>query len=111
MAKRQSGRVEIEFSSGNVFRDLGLRDADQLKVKSGLAIEIARAIRDLRLTQQEAASRMGISQPKVSGLLRGDFTNLSETKLMECLNRLGYDVEIKLRKAVRGNGSRTVAVA
>jgi predicted XRE-type DNA-binding protein len=42
--------------------------------------------------QQEAAYRMGIAQPKVSGLLHGDFTNLSERKLMECLNRLGYDI-------------------
>ncbi|MFP5234662.1 MAG: helix-turn-helix domain-containing protein [Acidobacteriota bacterium] len=110
MAKK-SEVPQLEYGSGNVFSDLGLRKPDHLKVKSGLAIEIARAVRALRLTQQEAAARMGISQPKLSGLLRGDFTNLSETKLMECLNRLGYDIEIKLRKAARGTGSRTVAVA
>lgn len=37
---------------------------------------------------------MGIPQPKVSGMMRGDFANLSERKLMECLNCLGYDIEI-----------------
>ena len=42
---------------------------------------------------------MGISQAKVSGLMRGEFANLSEQKLMECLNRLGYDIEIRLRPA------------
>ena len=48
------------------------------------------------LTQQAAAKRMGIPQPKVSGMMHGDFTNLSERKLMDCLNRLGYDIEIRV---------------
>jgi len=102
---------EIEVSSGNVFADLGLPDAEQLKIKSGLAIEITRALRRLGLTQEEAGRRMGIPQPKVSGLMRGDFSNLSERKLMECLNRLGYDIEIKLTPAADSVGHRTLAVA
>lgn len=43
---------------------------------------------------------MGIPQPKVSGMMHSNFTNLSERKLMDCLNRLGYDIEIKVRPAV-----------
>jgi predicted XRE-type DNA-binding protein len=54
---------------------------------------------------------MGISQAKVSGLMRGDFSNLSERKLMECLNRLGYDIEIKLTPASDSVGHRSLAVA
>ena len=54
---------------------------------------------------------MGISQAKVSSLMRGDFSNLSESKLMECLNRLGYDIEINLRPAERAVGRRTLAIA
>ena len=54
-------------------------------------------MRRLGLTQQEAAKRMGITQPKVSDMMRGDFSNLSERKLMDCLNRLGYDIEIKIK--------------
>ena len=111
MAKRAVNRIEYEIGSGNVFRDLGLADADELKIKSGLAIEITRAIRRLGLTQQEAGRQMGISQAKVSGLMRGDFANLSESKLMECLNRLGYDIEIKLKPARKAVGQRTLAVA
>ena len=111
MANRTLNGIEIEASSGNVFRDLGLADAEQLKIKSGLVIEITRAVRRLGLTQEEAARRMGISQPKVSGLMRGDFSNLSEQKLMECLNRLGYDIEIKLSPATDPVGRRTLAVA
>jgi len=54
---------------------------------------------------------MGLSQPKVSNLLRGDITNLSERKLMECLNHLGYNIEIKLIPATKPVGSRTIATA
>ena len=111
MAKRIHNGIEVETSSGNVFSDLGLPDAEQLKIKSGLVIEITRAVRRLGLTQEEAGYRMGISQAKVSGLTRGDFSNLSERKLMECLNRLGYDIEIKLSPAAKSVGRRTLAVA
>ena len=59
--------------------------------------EITRPVRKLGLTQEDAGQRMGISQAKVSGMLRGDFANLSERKLMDCLNRLGYDIEIEVK--------------
>lgn len=111
MAKRMTEGIEIETSSGNVFADLGLADAEKLKIKSGLVIEITRAVRRLGLTQEEAGRRMGIPQPKVSGMMRGDFANLSERKLMECLNRLGYDIEIKVRPAVESIGHLTLAIA
>jgi predicted XRE-type DNA-binding protein len=99
MAKRVHDGIEVELSSGNVFAGLGLPDAEQLKIKSGLVIEITRAVRRLGLTQEDAGRRMGISQARVSGLMRGDFSNLSKRKLMECLNRLGCDIEIKLTPA------------
>ena len=108
MAKRAARDIEIEMGSANVFRDLGLPDAEQLKIKSGLVIQIARAIRRLRLTQENAGKRMGISQAKVSGLMRGDLSNLSEQKSMECLSRLGYDIEIRLRPAAKSIGRRTL---
>jgi predicted XRE-type DNA-binding protein len=111
MPKRVPNETEVETSSGNVFADLELEDAERLKIKSGLAIEITRAVRRLGLTQQEAGSRMGISQAKVSGLLRGDFSSLSEHKLMECLNRLGYDIEIKVIHGKQAPGRRRLKVA
>lgn len=111
MAKRIIDGIEVEMGSGNVFADLGLPDADKLKIKSGLVIEITKAVRKLGLTQDEAAHRMGITQPKVSGMLRGDFSNLSERKLMDCLNRLGYDIEIKVKPATEPLGHLVLAVA
>jgi len=111
MRSRIVDGIEVTSGSGNVFADLGLPDADKLKVKSGLMIEIIKAVRALGLNQQEAAKRMGIPQPKVSGMMRGDFTNLSERKLMDCLNRLGYDIEIKVKPAADPVGHLTLAVA
>ena len=111
MRTRTVDGIEVTTSSGNVFADLGLPDAEKLKVKSGLMIEITKAVRRLELTQEEAGRRMGIPQPKVSAMLRGDFSNLSERKLMDCLNRLGYDIEIKVRPAAEPVGHVTLAVA
>ncbi|MCZ7625384.1 MAG: XRE family transcriptional regulator [Candidatus Methylomirabilota bacterium] len=111
MTRRIVEGIDVEPSSGNVFADLGLPDADKLKIKSGLVIEITRAIRKLGLTQEEAGRRMGLPQPKVSALLRGDFANLSERKLMDCLNRLGYDIEITVKPAAKPVGHLTLAIA
>lgn len=104
MRKRVVKGIEVEMSSGNVFADLGLRDAEKLKIKSGLVIQIVKAVRRLGLSQEEAGRRMGLPQPKVSGLFRGDFANVSERKLMNCLNRLGYDIEIKVKPAAKRIG-------
>lgn len=109
MTKRSVEGIEIEPSSGNVFADLGLPDAEKLKVKSGLVIEITRAVRKLDLTQEEAGRRMGLPQPKVSAMLRGHFANISERKLMDCLNRLGYDIEITVKPAAESVGRLTLA--
>jgi len=54
---------------------------------------------------------MGIPQPKELWMMRGDFANLSERMLMECLNRLEYDIEIKVRPAAESIGHMTLAIA
>ena len=111
MKTRRIEGVEVHHGSGNVFADLGLPDAEKLKIKTGLVIEIRKAMKSLGLTQQEAAKRMGITQPRVSGMMRGDFTNLSERKLMDCLTRLGYDIEITVRPAKAETGHLMLALA
>lgn len=109
MKKRVIDGVPIEVGSGNVFVDLGLPDAEKLLVKSKLMIKIRTTVRDLGLSQQEAGNRMGLPQPKVSAILRGDFTNVSERKLMECLTRLGYDIEIRVKRSLRAVGRLKLA--
>ena len=111
MEKRIINGAEVLRISGNVYADLGLADAEKLKIKTGLVIEIRKAMRRLGLTQQAAAKRMGIAQPKVSGMIRGDFSNLSERKLMDCLNRLGYDIEIQVKPASEPVGHLILAIA
>jgi predicted XRE-type DNA-binding protein len=111
MKTRSVNGIEVHQSSGNVFADLGLADAKKLQIKTGLVIQIKKAIQSRGLTQQQAAKVMGITQPKVSDMMRGDFTNLSERKLMDCLIRLGYDIEIKVRPTKSNTGSLRLAMA
>lgn len=111
MKTRLINSVEVHRGSGNVYADLGLADAEKLKIKTGLVIEIRKAMRSRELTQQAAAKLMGITQPKVSDMMRGDFANLSERKLMDCLTRLGYDIEIKIRPAKAEVGHLLFATA
>jgi len=102
---------EFEPSSGSVFADLLLKDAETLHLKSGLTIQIALELNRLGLTQTEAAKRLGISQAKVSGLLRGDFSQLSERKLMDCLTRLGFDIEIRTTLSANPTGRILLAAS
>jgi predicted XRE-type DNA-binding protein len=100
-----SKHVDYEVSSGNVFRDLGLPDADELDIKSNLAIKIGQIIARRGLSQVKAASILGIDQPKVSAIIRGRLEKFSIERLCELLTRLGCDVNIRVqenRKAARG---------
>ncbi|HET8656738.1 MAG TPA: helix-turn-helix transcriptional regulator [Longimicrobiaceae bacterium] len=88
-------------SSGNVFADLGLPDADELLSKADLAIQISRIIDERALTQAQAAELLGIDQPKVSALVRGRLEGFSIERLTRFLNALGQDVEIVVRPKPR----------
>jgi predicted XRE-type DNA-binding protein len=95
--------LEIEEGSGNVYQDLQMADAETMYVKAQLANKISDIIRRRRLTQQQAALTLGIPQPTLSNMLRGRFRDISEAKMLECLNRLGQDVDIVIRKAPRNH--------
>jgi len=86
--------VEIEQSSANVYADLGAEQADDMLLKAELARQIGHIIKNRRLTQQQAADVLGIAQPKLSQLLRGQFRGVSEAKMLNGLSRLGQDVQI-----------------
>lgn len=92
---------KIEISSANVYADLGDAQADEMLVKARLAFKIGEIIKQRHLTQVEAADLLGLSQAKLSGLLRGQFRGVSEIKMLECLNRLGRDVRIVIRRRSR----------
>ena len=88
----------VERGSGNVFADLGFPDADAHLVKAELVSRIDDIVRDRGLTQIAAARLMGLSQPDVSRLLRGDFREYSLERLLRLLNALGRDIDIVIRQ-------------
>src|SRR5437899_1421729 len=79
-------------SSGNVFADIGFKNADEMALKSDLVWHINRAIEERGLTQAEAGSVLGVNQPKVSALKRGQLTDFSVDRLMRFLVSLGQTV-------------------
>lgn len=101
---------KIEQGSTNVYADLGIPHAEEMLVKAQLATKIGDIIRRRKLTQVQAAELLNIPQPKLSGLLRGQFRGISETKMLECLTRLGRDVEIVVKTAPRSRTEGHVSV-
>jgi predicted XRE-type DNA-binding protein len=86
--------IQIVESSGNVFEDLGLPDADILSVKSTMAIYIWKVISDRGLTQKQAAELLGIDQPGVSDIVRGNLRGYSTDRLIRFLTKLGQDIDL-----------------
>ena len=109
-----SNRIEVEKGSGNIFADIGLPNREERLAKADLAIRIGAAIRARRLTQSRAAHVLGIDQPKISRLLRGQLSGFSTERLMRFLTSLGRDVEITVKAAPRSRRQghlRVVATA
>jgi predicted XRE-type DNA-binding protein len=88
-------------SSGNVFADLGIADAEQMLTKAELAQKIGNILQKRRLTQVQAATILGVDQPKVSALLCGRLSRFSIEKLLQFLLLLGKDVAITIKPRQR----------
>ena len=102
--------IEIEEGSGNVYADLCMADADEMLVKAQLATKIGEIIKELKWSQLQAAEVLGIPQSKLSKMLRGQFRGISEAKMLDCLVRLGRDVQIVVGPARRVASAGHVAV-
>jgi len=102
--------IKVTRSSGNIFKDLGLPDADELLAKADLAIEISWIIRDRGLTQTEAAEILGVDQAKVSALMRGKLAGFSMERLYRFLNALGRDVQIVVKPKPKSRKDGTLRV-
>lgn len=102
--------TKIEKSSGNVFADLGYPNAEEALAKSRLAQCIAEIIEKQGLTQVKAASLLGIDQPKISKLLRGQLREFSTDRLFRFLNALNQDVEIVVREKPKSKQHAEVSV-
>lgn len=102
MAKRES----IIPSSGNVFSDLGLPDAEELDTKVRLGAAICSIVERRSLTQAQVAAALEINQPKVSALLHYKLEGFSVERLMRFLTALGHDVEIVIKAKPRARAAR-----
>lgn len=92
--KTKNEKFEITESSGNVYADLSFTNPKKHLAKAQLAQLIIDAIDEKKLNQKEAAKLMGIDQPKVSAILRGNFSGFSIDRLFRLLLALGMDIFI-----------------
>ena len=90
-------RIEHQKSTGNIFADIGLPTAEEHLVKAKLVFRIDGLLRERGLKQIEAANLLGVKQPDVSKMLRGDFRQFSVERLLRFLVALGQDVEIVIK--------------
>ena len=102
--------TSITQGSHNVYSYWEGPDSEQMLLKAQLAEKISQIIQKRHLTQTEAASILGIPQSKLSLILRGQFRGVSELKMLECLNRLGRDVQIVVKKAPRTKPQGRISV-
>ena len=103
-----SEKITVERSSGNVFEDLELPDADELFLKASLGFEVFQIIGKRKLTQAEAAEILGVRQPEISRLKSGKFNHYSVERLMTFLTRLNRDIEIRIIPSESREGQRRV---
>ena len=100
-----------EESSGNVFADLGFPNSAQELVKAKLTVQIYQLLRERNLTQTQAARLLGTTQAQVSALMRCRPVSVSVSRLMEFLNSLGQDVELRVKPTQhQGSGHISVVV-
>jgi predicted XRE-type DNA-binding protein len=99
-------KVKLTRSSGNVFRDLGFSpdEAEHLKVRSELMVNLQKVIRARRLKQAEIAELLGVTQPRVSALMRGRIDLFSIDTLIDMLARLGIRARLVLQPRRRRAG-------
>jgi predicted XRE-type DNA-binding protein len=93
----------IQRSSGNVFKDLGFpaEEAAHLLIRADLMIQLTQILKKRSLTQVRAARLLGVSQPRVSDLVRGRIDRFSIDSLVEMLASLGVSVSLRARRSKR----------
>lgn len=89
---------KLRRSSGNIYKDLEFPNAEKMQAKAILASSILSVIENKRWTQEEASKILGITQPKISLLSRGQFSGFSMEKLISLLNKLNQDIEIIIKR-------------
>jgi len=111
LGESMSNKRKYERGSGNVFKDLGVPNAEEHLVKAQLVSRIDTIMKDRGLKQVEAADLFGVRQPDVSKMLRGEFRQFSVERLLRFLVVLGQDVEIVVKPHRNRNNAAALRVS
>lgn len=111
MRKKTPNRIEYEEGSGNVFADLGLRNAEQLLARAQIGFVVFKILESRKLKQREFAEILGIAQPDVSHLMNGRFSRFTTDKLLDFLKRLDQKVTIQVSRHQKGEPYQQVTFA
>ncbi len=98
----ENREIEFEKSSGNIFADLGLEDAEELFTRAKIGFFVFKILEGKKLKQREIASLLGIAQPDVSHLMNGHFSRFTTDKLLDFLKRLDQKVIIQVSPHHKG---------
>jgi len=109
-AAKNAKAEQIVRGSGNVFADLGYPDAEERQTKLRLALALNTILDERKLNQADAATRLGVNQPKVSALRNYKLDGFSVERLMTLLTALDRDVEIVIRKKPRSRNVARISV-
>lgn len=104
-------KIEFEESSGNVFADLGLEDAEELLVRAKLGHSVRMVLDKRKLKQREISQLLEIKQPEVSNLMNGRYTLFSQERLFGFLNKLDWKVTVKITPRRKGEKPQDVVFA
>jgi len=104
-------KIEFEESSGNIYADLGLEDADELFTRAQIGFFVFKILENKKLKQREIAHLLGIAQPDVSHLMNGHFSRFTTDKLLNFLKRLDQKVTIHISNHHEGEPYQEIILA
>jgi predicted XRE-type DNA-binding protein len=107
----ENQEIEFEKSSGNIFADLGLEDAEELFTRAKIGFFVFKILEDKKLKQREIANLLGIAQSDVSHLMNGHFSRFTTDKLLDFLKRLDQKVVIQISPHREGEPYQQITFA
>lgn len=103
--------IEFELSSGNIFADLGFKDAEELYARGLIGCHVVKLLNEKNMKQRELAELLTIKQAEISHLLNGHFDRFTTGKLLDFLRRLEHKVTIQISPHKVGEPYQEVAFA
>lgn len=108
---KKKGKIAFEESSGNVFADLGLDDAEELLIRAKLGHSVRMILEKKKIKQREIGKLLEIKQPEVSNLMNGRYTLFSQERLFAFLNKLDRKVTVQVSRRKKGESPQDVVLA